>query len=181
MYLLSLFKVKNPFNNRPNSGFTLIEVLIVTVAIGILSAIAIPTWLGFVNQQRTTSAQNTALTLLRDAQVNAKRERVRWQACFWDDGTQVFASVRRASDSNECQTTNGISLASGDSNAVTFTSTFAQNPPSYYRVQFKYDGSVNGRLGKITFTPRNTVNPKRCVIVSTLLGAMRSEKDSGCN
>ncbi|AFZ27663.1 prepilin-type N-terminal cleavage/methylation domain-containing protein [Cylindrospermum stagnale PCC 7417] len=181
MYLLPLF-IKNPFNNRSNSGFTLLEVLIVTVAIGILSAIAIPSWLGFVDRQRTNMAQSAALSILRDAQSQAKRERVLWQACFWDDGNQVLAVVQPvASSTNQCRFRNGSPLIQGDSKTIVFTSNFDQNPSNYYRVQFKYDGSVNGQLGKITFKPRNSDYFKRCVIVSTLLGAMRSEKDSGCN
>ncbi|MGO8020033.1 type II secretion system protein, partial [Rhizobium leguminosarum] len=32
MYLLPLVKIKNLFNNRSNSGFTLLEILIVIVA-----------------------------------------------------------------------------------------------------------------------------------------------------
>lgn len=162
MYLLSLVKVKRFLKNRSNSGFTLLEILIVIVAIGILSAITIPSWLVFVNRQRANTAQSTALSILRDAQSQAKGERVSWQACFWDDGNQVLAVVHRVGSSGRCQTTNGIPLIPGDYQTIGITSTFAQNPSNYYRVQFKYDGSVNGQLGKITFTPRNTINLKVC-------------------
>ncbi|MBW4455444.1 MAG: type II secretion system GspH family protein [Nostoc indistinguendum CM1-VF10] len=172
---------KQSLSGQSEAGFSLIELLVVILMIGVLSAIAIPGWLGFLNRQRVNTAQKTALTLLRDAQANAKRERVLWLACFWDNGNQVLASVQRGTSS--CQATNGQSLITDDSKAITFTSTFTQNPTNYYRVQFKYDGSVNGvgELGKITFTPRNNNSTKRCAIVSTLLGAMRSDKDNGCN
>ena len=172
---------KQFLSKQSDAGFTLIELLVVIIMVGILSAIAVPGWLGFLNRQRVNTAQKTALTLLRDAQANAKRQRVKWQACFWDDGNQVLASIQPVTSS--CQTTNGSSLITNDSKAITFTSTFTQNPTNYYRVQFKYDGSVNGvgELGKITFTPRNSSGTKGCVFVSTILGAMRTDKDSGCN
>ncbi|MBD2242607.1 type II secretion system protein [Nostoc sp. FACHB-888] len=176
--------MKNQLPSRQSdAGFTLIELLVVIIMVGILSAIAIPGWLGFVNRQRINTSQNTALTLLRDAQAKAKQQRVSWQACFWDDGNQVLASIQPVISSNECQSTNGKSLIADNSKAITFTSTFTQNPPNYYRVQFKYDGSVNGvgELGKITFIPRNSSGTKACIFVSTLLGAMRTDKDSGCN
>jgi prepilin-type N-terminal cleavage/methylation domain-containing protein len=170
---------KQFLSEQSEGGFTLIELLVVILMIGVLSAIAIPGWLGFLNRQRVNTAKNTALTLLRDAQANAKRERVLWQACFWDDGNQVLASIQPGIS---CQTTNAKSLITDNPKAIAFTSTFDQIPStSYYRVQFKYDGSVNGQLGKITFTPRNSSATKGCVFVSTLLGAMRTDKDSGCN
>lgn len=185
VHLLSLVNAKNILNRNSSGGFTLLEMLVVIVAIGILSAIAVPSWLGFVNRQRTNMAQSTALSILRDAQSQAKRERVRWQACFWDDGNQVLAVVHRVGSSGRCQTTNGIPLIPGDyqTKTIGFTSTFTQNPSNYYRVQFNYDGSINGigELGKITFKPANRNDTKRCVIVSTILGAMRTDKDSRCN
>lgn len=167
---------------QSEAGFTLIELLAVIIMVGVLSAIAVPSWLGFVNQQRITSAQNRALTLLRDAQVNAGRERVPWQACFWADSSQMLGSVHRVGASEVCTTTNAVSLTQGEANAIEIdstNSTFTQNPTNYYQVQFKYDGSVKGPLGKITFKPRNS-NTKRCVIVATLLGTMRSDKDNAC-
>ncbi|TVP64742.1 MAG: type II secretion system protein [Nodularia sp. (in: Bacteria)] len=163
-------------------GFTLLEILVALVLIGILSAIAAPSWLGFLNRQKVNTAQSQALSLLRNAQSNAKREKLNWQVCFWDDGSQVLATVHKTPSNKQCQTTNGKPLIQENSSAIGFTSNFLQDTPSSgkYRVQFKYDGSVNGQMGRITFTPRNNNVSRRCVIVSTLIGAMRSEKDGRC-
>jgi prepilin-type N-terminal cleavage/methylation domain-containing protein len=56
------------------SGFTLIELLVVIVAVGVLTAIAAPSWLAFNNKQKLNSATNSAFTAIKSAQSLAKRE-----------------------------------------------------------------------------------------------------------
>ena len=167
--------MKNQSLSRSSeAGFTLIELLVVIIMVGVLSAIAIPGWLGFMNRQRLSTAQKQTLALIRDAQANAQREKTSWQVCFSDDGTQVLSSEQPAPSDNTCSITNWQSLIAQDSKSIKFTSTLSQSSNGYYRVQFNYDGSVaSGQLGKITFTPRIANNPKTCVSVDTLLGATR--------
>ncbi len=154
------------------AGFTIIELLVVIIMVSILSAIAIPGWLGFMNRQRLSTAQKQTLALIRNAQANAQREKTSWQVCFSDDGTQVLSSVQPVPSDNSCSTTTWQPLIEKDSKYIKFTSTLSQSSNQYYRVQFNYDGSVaSGQLGYITFTPRTANNPKTCVNVKTLLGA----------
>lgn len=173
---------KNYSSNQ--SGFTLIEMLVVIIMVGILSAIAVPSWLSFTQTRRLNIAQDQAYRSIREAQSNAKKEKRTWAACFHDDGNKVDWSVSRVpSDTWSCTDATNWQSLSSDSKVLAINSTnttFTASPATYYPVKFKYDGSVTP-LGKITLVVRGETNGiKRCVVVSTLLGAMRTAKDAGC-
>jgi prepilin-type N-terminal cleavage/methylation domain-containing protein len=53
-------------------GFTIIEVLVVMIMVGILSAIAAPSWLGFVSNQRINTSQSKIFQAIKVAQSDAK-------------------------------------------------------------------------------------------------------------
>lgn len=53
-------------------GFTLLEVLVVMIMVGILSAIAAPSWLGFVNNQRINTSQTKIFQAIKVAQSDSK-------------------------------------------------------------------------------------------------------------
>ena len=51
-------KFNQSVGKSSTSGFTLLELLIITIAMGALSAIAAPTWLSFTDSMRLNAAQN---------------------------------------------------------------------------------------------------------------------------
>ncbi|MTJ06620.1 Tfp pilus assembly protein FimT/FimU [Anabaena sp. UHCC 0204] len=65
-----------------NAGFTLIEMISVALIIGILSAIAAPGWLGFVNRQRLNKASDGLLSAVRQAQTEAKNKKLSYSVSF---------------------------------------------------------------------------------------------------
>ena len=177
-------------------GFTLLEILVVLALVGILGAIASPAWVGFSVNQSLNAAQSRAFSNLRSAQSSAKRDQVDWQASFRNFGDRAQYAVHKTpiSYTNESAYWNNLPWENFDSaikiveNAAsglpdtTFSRQSPRPVPDVYRVRFTYKGNPDGigEQGKITFAPK-VGDRRKCVIVSTLLGAMRLAEGSACN
>lgn len=178
-------------SKRSQSGFTLLETMAVLIMVGILAAIAIPSYLGLLNRQRLNTAQRQVYEIMRSAQANTKRERVGWAACFYNDKTRVLWSINRLPENSgawDCtKSTNWEPLIGENSKSITIETdkkytTLTPDPADYYQVPFRYDGAVPAVTNlRVTLAIRNETNGiKRCVIVSTLLGALRNAQDKKC-
>lgn len=161
--------MKSQLFTRSNHGFTLIETLIVILIIGILSAIAAPSWLAFVDATRLNAAQDEVYRAMREAQGKAKQEKRTWQASFRENSGVVQWAVHPTG------TTAYWNSLEPQVRIDSETSLYSSS--GVWRIQFNYKGNANGQLGQITLNSRNGGRIKRCVIVSTLLGAIRTAKE----
>lgn len=69
-------------DKQQDPGFSLIEVVAVVLMIGVLAAIAAPSWLTFINRQRLNKANDVVVTALQQASREAKKTKTRYSVTF---------------------------------------------------------------------------------------------------
>jgi prepilin-type N-terminal cleavage/methylation domain-containing protein len=212
-------KSKGKIHTQPNAGFSLIEVLVVVLMVGILSAIAAPGWLAFVNRQRVNKANDVVLAALQEAQREAKKKKLSYSFSFKNDsGTAqiLIHAGNKVPTSGWKPLGENIGVQSGQvllytnlaSIPATSTAPSTANKkastnityttPGSGTITFDYMGTLQDvdlgtaggsleqlglKIGLATPNPGTQIagNLKRCVILETLIGGIRTGKDTNCN
>jgi type II secretory pathway pseudopilin PulG len=202
VHLPFLANRKNISNNFSSNGFTLPETLVFVVLIGILAALGIPNWLAFVNVRRLNTAQNEVYYAMRQAQSQATKEKLTWQASFREQNNIVQWTVHQAEAGqfipdtikNNDNLWHNLELNTRidedeNNKGKKETTLRKQTSQQVWRVIFNHKGcpiyevgdectSTSLRtLGQITLYNQNAGKAKRCIYVSTILGAIKTGKD----
>lgn len=168
-----------PFKRSSNSvardsGFTLLETMVVLVMLGILSAFILPAWNGVQSRWLVSEAQSRAYSAIRETQSMAMRQSATWQF-----------SIRESLSSGEVEwamhpltgtPTGWESLGSEALDLDLLDTTLDQRDGVYY-VRFDYKGRLASRTRTLTFTTNQSSSVKRCLVMSTLLGAIRQSEE----
>ncbi|MCU0541934.1 MAG: transcriptional regulator [Oscillatoriaceae cyanobacterium Prado104] len=186
--------------DKSAAGYTTIELLIIVVVLGIVSAIAAPAWLMFINNQRLKVSLDRAYSAMVTARSNAKRDKIAWQATFKQVGKTVQVAVHKADISpGQVPASQWKNLESqiqiyADRNSKgEFETTLLivdetnqeRKKGTIWRAMFNYQGcpvsrsnhecgltSINAK-GTLTLIHPDLRNSERCIIISTILGHKR--------
>jgi type II secretory pathway pseudopilin PulG len=191
-------KFNKTASRKNEAGYTLIELLIIVLILGIFASIAAPSWLAFINRQRVRTVNDRVLQTLRSAQSEAKRSKrditVTFDLAATTDPPTVTINPTDPATNPPQQTAlttvppiqkvtfdAGGEIKPGTIKLST-NQTLINNAVS---ITFNYQGNITSPLIK-TSTPRQstdgfivTVAPsrgggKQCVIVETIIGGMRT-------
>lgn len=177
-------------------GFSLIEMLVVVAIVGALAAIATPSWLGFMANQRLNRANEQVLQAIRQGQAEAKRTSTyrQVQFDFTADPPRV-AIVPVTTAFNPALTMTPLTVAQvrgwetlGQGEIARNTLQGADNNPNSDSIIFSPKGTVVSRALApanptqlpyiVTLSYRNRPTMRRCIRVESILGAVNQGADS---
>ncbi|BAZ51240.1 hypothetical protein NIES4103_38890 [Nostoc sp. NIES-4103] len=193
---------------KENDGFSLIELIVVTVMLGILAGIAAPSWFAFVNRQRVNKTNDVVLSAIQDTQREAKKKKLSYSVSFKVESQVPKIVIHPDSETASSIASNRWQVLGKDLEIkpgqlklltnLTSKNTAGASVNSNYNylntpqtITFDYMGTlINPNFG--TATAPSTEPPgikvvvvanniKRCVTVKTILGAMLTQKDDKCN
>jgi type II secretion system protein H len=171
-FFSNLLRRSRPQQSPPLSGFTLIELITTVSIVGILATIATPSYLGWANKQRLNKAQEEVMMVLRRAQREAVYKKRSQQVSFRETGNQVEWSIHPTDLSPQNWETLPPQVRLDGETTLRRKTIAGQTSPNYV-MQFNTHGEANGQLGRVTLSIPSDDSMKRCVMISTLLGAMR--------
>jgi Tfp pilus assembly protein FimT len=152
---------------RQQAGFTQAETLVIVIIIGILAAIATPSYLNWLSNKRVANGLEKVVGALKEAQAEATRLGVGCQVTI-DTGTRQISATQVGTPTlNSCFRT-GIRDLSRGHDSVQLSTSFTATAPLVYN----YRGDTP-REGVIVVYREDAAKPQ-CVVVAAGIGILRT-------
>ncbi|HBK98623.1 MAG TPA: transcriptional regulator [Microcoleaceae bacterium UBA10368] len=176
--VLQISKTSNPqfpTSRKGDEGFSLLEMMMIVLIIGILTSIAVPGWLGFINNQRVRTVNDRVFQTLRSAQSEAKRNKRDITVTFDTSVDPPTVTI-----DNITQQLNVGGEIKKDTITLTVNKPTASTTPAN-SITFDYQGNLPTDTTPfyVTVVPASG-GAKKCVIVETILGGMRTDEGAAC-
>jgi prepilin-type N-terminal cleavage/methylation domain-containing protein len=202
-------KQSNQLSHSPVAGFTLIEMMVVVLMLGIMAAIGTPSYIAWVNNQRVSTARSQIAGTLRKAQSQARATKINREVRFENNNGNpriaIIAAVNNTTGRPQrvnIPNANWLYLNKDGKRGLTMR----VDPISPYQTAGITDSRDSGGIvfdpyGAIATNNNNRPNAntaderifaiqvgfgnevnqhKGCILVRTLLGSFREEKSSKC-
>src|SRR6476469_2155046 len=172
-------------SRKGDGGFTLLEVLVIALIVGILSSIAAPSWLAFINRQRVRTVNDRVFQSLRTAQSEAKRTKRDVRVTFYTSSSNPSVDPPRVKINTNPPEPDPLKKEirketfSSGGEIKPGTITLSTNAPS---ITFNYQGNPSTTPFVVTVAPANAPNSsaRQCARVETLIGGMRTAEGNDC-
>ena len=168
-------------SRKGDGGFTLLEVLVIALIIGIFSSIAAPSWQGFINRQRVRTVNDRVFQSLRLAQSEARRTKSTVTVTFNPTDPPTVTFTPPLATGGSTQTLDGGGEIKPGTIALTVNTPAPTTPPN--SIVFDYQGNPSTTGFVVTVAPANAPNSsaRQCARVETLIGGMRTAEGTECN
>jgi prepilin-type N-terminal cleavage/methylation domain-containing protein len=147
-----------------DAGFTLIELLVVMVVMGVLMALAIPSWSHYQNKQDYLGSARTVVAELRQVQLQAVAQETTYRVDFTVGGRTL---TEYRCDTSPCTLTKTVTLpgTAAKFSSPSFTTNLGAASTSAY---FYARGTASD--GTVTLTRTNTGGQTYVINIEGLTG-----------
>lgn len=153
--------------HKNSEGFTLIETLIIVVIIGILSAIAAPSFLGLFGRNKVDNTLNEVRGALQEAQREAIRKSKLCIVTINTTDKKITSPCLVTGTRDLCDERDNLGICT--KSRVTLTTNLNTNT-----IKFSFRGNTTNSGTIVVYVPDNSNQKKGCLAISNGLGIMRT-------